>query len=558
MTGIPPSTLMTNLAALDRVQPQLARRLRWSVSSDHVVRRADGVVVLKAGAGHRPLAFPERELLAQVGTASAPPAVLALGVGLGESVEAALGVWPNARVTAWDRDPWMLRMLLSRRDFSRPLLTRRLHLLLGPDLLDIPADLPERVIEHPLLATVYDTELAAWRTSGKRAIALVCTHGLFVHDVCSVLGERGFVPWTVEVERVDSEEFQYTVAATEPVLAVAVNQVVGLPEALHAAEVPLVTWEIDPAVDWFPEPAHAVPRSHLFSFRRASAAALSGGEHGSVTWLPLAAPARRRPVEVSAAERERFSAPVSFVGSSMAARARPYAKKFQLELRTWLHQHDRPPAKAAGLTTAILTAQRATPDQWRVPELLEERCPGFRAWSRAADRGADPAVLIGELVAAEHRLQVVGALAPFGVHVWGDHGWNALKAAGVRVRGLAGHFHALTRIYQLSRINIDIGRLYQADIVTMRVFDVLACGGFLLAAHSDELAELLEPGVEVETWRTRAELVDKVRFYLAHPDAADALARRGHEAVLARHRVDQRVDRMLAVAGVPAPVDQSE
>jgi spore maturation protein CgeB len=47
-----------------------------------------------------------------------------------------------------------------------------------------------------------------------------------------------------------------------------------------------------------------------------------------------------------------------------------------------------------------------------------------------------------------------------------------------------------------------------------------------------------------------------VQHYLAHPEEARRIAERGRQAVLDRHRVDQRVERMLRVAGLSA--DQSE
>ena len=116
------------------------------------------------------------------------------------------------------------------------------------------------------------------------------------------------------------------------------------------------------------------------------------------------------------------------------------------------------------------------------------------------------------------------------------------------VNCLFAHYFETTKIYNATRINIDIGRIYQSDIVTLRVFDVLACGGFLLAERSDDLLELFEPGVEVECYATLAELEDKVVYYLEHPEQAAALAGRGREAMCARHRIRDRVSRMLAVA----------
>ena len=165
--------------------------------------------------------------------------------------------------------------------------------------------------------------------------------------------------------------------------------------------------------------------------------------------------------------------------------------------------------------------------------------------------GVDPALWLGELIAAERRLSHVAALAPLGVEVWGDAGWRQVADRGVVWRGLAGHKHALTRIYNAARVHVDINRIYQQDIITMRVFDVLACGGFLLAEHSPGLARCFVIGQEIETWRTQAELVAKARHFLAHPAQAAAIAARGRDRVLRDHRFTDRVGHMLSRMGLP-------
>ncbi|MFD2207942.1 glycosyltransferase family protein [Kiloniella antarctica] len=61
----------------------------------------------------------------------------------------------------------------------------------------------------------------------------------------------------------------------------------------------------------------------------------------------------------------------------------------------------------------------------------------------------------------------------------------------------------------------------------MRIFETLGVGSFLLTEESDELAELFEPGVEVETYSCLSEMEDKIRYYLNHPEKREAIAKRG-------------------------------
>ena len=91
--------------------------------------------------------------------------------------------------------------------------------------------------------------------------------------------------------------------------------------------------------------------------------------------------------------------------------------------------------------------------------------------------------------------------------------------------------------------------VYQLDIVTMRVFDVISCGGFILADRNAAVLELFEDGVEIETWITVEELKQKCEYYLAHPEQARDIAERGRARLLREHRIVDRVQEMLTRAG---------
>jgi spore maturation protein CgeB len=164
-----------------------------------------------------------------------------------------------------------------------------------------------------------------------------------------------------------------------------------------------------------------------------------------------------------------------------------------------------------------------------------------------------PANVLGELSAAEKRLWYISNLAPYEVQVWGDEGWHQLDAHGVNYRGSAGHLYELTKIYNAATIHVDIGRIYQSDIVTMRVFDVLACGGFLLAEYSEGLEELFKLGQELVCYRDLNDLTSKVEYYLAHPDEAHAIAERGRARVERDHTIAQRLQQMLKAMSIRAP-----
>ena len=79
----------------------------------------------------------------------------------------------------------------------------------------------------------------------------------------------------------------------------------------------------------------------------------------------------------------------------------------------------------------------------------------------------------------------------------------------------------------------------------MRVFDIMACGGFVLAEYSHDLDDIFEIGKEVEAYHTLDELMDKATYYAEHRDEASEIAEPGRSAVLNNHTMVKRVQHML-------------
>jgi spore maturation protein CgeB len=330
-----------------------------------------------------------------------------------------------------------------------------------------------------------------------------------------------------------------------PALVAAVNYTVGLAELCEEAQVPLLCWEVDPELRTMTRVAGSTARAFVFTYRRRHIGEFRSAGFRHVEELPLAAnPARRKPETLSEGELARYAAPVSYVGSSMVPEAGGFEARFVQSYCAWRGGAAQAQAEGRALLESLLAAQRADLSRDLIADELRRRCPGWPELALAAR-------FASEVASAQKRVTYVSALGRFGMQVWGDPGWKATEGTGVVYRGAAEHGQELNRIYCASRINIDIGRLYQQDIVTMRIFDILACGGFVLAERSDDLGALFALDREIACYSTRDELVEKVGYYLAHEDEARAIARAGQAAVLARHTVGQRISLMLERLGLP-------
>lgn len=81
----------------------------------------------------------------------------------------------------------------------------------------------------------------------------------------------------------------------------------------------------------------------------------------------------------------------------------------------------------------------------------------------------------------------------------------------------------------------------------MRLYEATGAGAMLLTDTKDNLAEFFEPGKEVETYQTKEELAEKIRYYLAHPDQRQKIAQAGQQRTLKDHTYKKRMEELTAL-----------
>ena len=74
----------------------------------------------------------------------------------------------------------------------------------------------------------------------------------------------------------------------------------------------------------------------------------------------------------------------------------------------------------------------------------------------------------------------------------------------------------------------------------MRLFEATALGSFVLAEHQNNIGDYFVPGKEVETFANTTELLDKLRYYLAHPTEREEIALSGKQRCMRDYSLTQR------------------
>ena len=80
-----------------------------------------------------------------------------------------------------------------------------------------------------------------------------------------------------------------------------------------------------------------------------------------------------------------------------------------------------------------------------------------------------------------------------------------------------------------------------------RVFEAIACGGFLLCDRQRDVLALFRDGEHFVSFGDARELAEKARYFLDRPVERESIARQGRREVLQRHTYIHRLRELFSV-----------
>ncbi len=147
-----------------------------------------------------------------------------------------------------------------------------------------------------------------------------------------------------------------------------------------------------------------------------------------------------------------------------------------------------------------------------------------------------------------YRQEILRALDGLDLKMWGHvPDWLVMRLHG-RHAGRMVYTDEKARAVAGARIALNTLHFGEIDALNCRAFELAGCGGFQLVTSTPVLAEHFTPDREVVAFRTVEELVDKVRHYLANPEAARAIARQGQQRAYREHTYEHRLREILRIS----------
>lgn len=157
------------------------------------------------------------------------------------------------------------------------------------------------------------------------------------------------------------------------------------------------------------------------------------------------------------------------------------------------------------------------------------------------------------------RIKLIEALAsgPWNFKLFGPE-WNVPASKShvlknrVPIRPVRGTDY--NRALSGAKIAVCILSKLNRDTYTRRCFEIPAVGTMLMCEYTEDLASLFKEDEEVVFFRSAEELIEKIKYYLAHDDKRRAIAEAGHFRVLKDgHDINSRAKQLIQLINSVLP-----
>ncbi len=268
----------------------------------------------------------------------------------------------------------------------------------------------------------------------------------------------------------------------------------------------------------------------------------------NIFYLPLAADCGFYQSVIKNASKndmERYSHNIAFVGSL-------YTEKCPYDRITGLSD------KTSGYLDGIMKAQEKIYGYYFAEELLsdkivnefKEKYPGFYEAGEGdflTDKRTLAQFYMGNKITAMERVDVFKRLSEnFDIDIY--TGSDTSEMPKLKNHGTIETHTKMPIVFNKSLVNLNMTSKPIRSGIPLRIFDILACGGFVLTNYQSDLMEYFVQGEDMDIYSGTEELEEKLDYYMSHGSVCREMADAGYKKAVRYHTYPIRLNEMFELA----------
>lgn len=314
-------------------------------------------------------------------------------------------------------------------------------------------------------------------------------------------------------------------------------------ECCNKNSIKYISWSYDAPLD-VPdiERTLGLPCNYAFMYDREQVLGYRNKGFDNVYHLPLAVNVKRLDsIYLSAAERKKYGAQISFVGNLYDSQ--------MMNIRAIMNEFYQ------GYLDAIMKAQSRIYGYYLIDDVLTdevmeeinkvvfEKVPTLYITREALSYA------MAAQITREDRLLALKLLSNhYDVKLYSREKNDLLDK--VKYMGTADYDTEMPKVFKASDINLNMTLRCIRSGIPLRALDIIGAGGFLLSNYQQELAENFIDGEEMVMYESMEDMYAKASYYISNQDIRKEIAKRGHEKVSKEFRYEDRIGEMLNIAEI--------
>lgn len=324
-----------------------------------------------------------------------------------------------------------------------------------------------------------------------------------------------------------------------------VNYFPVLAEICHQRGICYLSWCYDSPVDLGKEEKTVdYDSNYIFLFDRAECKKYQRKGYGNVYHLPLAVNTERLDrIRLQAGDWTKYGADISMVGQLYTS--------VLPELLQPLDEYIK------GYIAAITEVQMKMYGGYILPETITDNLmhkinENYRKYGQQGDLLQKKGLIleIAKHIAHMERILLLETLSEeYKIKLFGPD--KPIESEKTDWRGSAGYFDEMPKVFKASTINLNVSIKCIASGIPLRALDIMGAGGFLISNYQQELAESFVDGEDMIMYTSISDAIEKCRYYMARVSEREKIRMSGYHKVKEFYRYEDRINRMLKIAGLP-------